>query len=92
MSYRIIVAPAGRRQRGGLRGATHVALVGVLRALAAEPRPRGSSKLVGGSNLWRVRVRVEGRPWRVIYRVDDRRSEIIVLRLVRRDEGTYRRI
>ena len=46
------------------RGAARV--IAALRGLAAEPRPRGASKLVGVEG-YRVRVGV----YRIIYEVDD---------------------
>ncbi len=92
MSYRVILSPAAVRQLGRLRGINQVALSGVIRALADEPRPPGAVRLTGLRNVWRVRVRVDGKPWRVIYRLDEAQREIVVARVVRRDEGTYRSV
>jgi len=39
---------------------------------------------------WRVRIRIDGMPWRIIYRLDGARRESVVTRVARRDEGTYR--
>lgn len=90
MAYRVILAPAAERQFNRLRGASALALRGVLRALGDEPKPRGALKLVGLRNVWRLRVRIDGRPWRVVYRLDEVRREVVVARIVPRDEGTYR--
>jgi mRNA interferase RelE/StbE len=92
MGYRVVLTPAAQRQLERVRGASLSALRGVILALADEPRPPGAAKLAGGTDLWRIRVRVDGRPWRVVYvvRSDDR--EVIVTRDVPRDEGTYRGI
>lgn len=78
------------RQLERLRGSTLVALRGVILGLAEEPRPAGARKLVDG-DLWRVRVRIDGVPWRVLYQIRDRDRMVIVTRVTRRDEATYRR-
>jgi mRNA interferase RelE/StbE len=90
VAYRVILAPAAERQFGRLRGALALALRGVLRALGDEPRPLGALKLAGLRNVWRLRVRIDGRRWRVIYRLDETRQEVVVARVAPRDEGTYR--
>ena len=60
-------------------------LHGPVLALAAEPRPVGSSKLTG-TEFWRVRVG----DLRIVYLVDDASSLVVVLRVARRSESTYR--
>lgn len=87
---RVILSPAARRQLDRIRGAAFLALRGVILALADEPRPRGVAKLSGRSDLWRVRVRIDGEHWRVVYQVDDETRTIVVTRVARRSEGTYR--
>jgi mRNA interferase RelE/StbE len=84
------LAPAADRQLGRLRGITFVALRGVILALRDQPRPPGARKLTGRANLWRVRIRIDGRPWRIVYRIDDQQLTIVVARAAARDEGTYR--
>ncbi len=88
MAYRVIVAPAAERQLGRLRGASALALRGVVMSLQDQPRPRGALKLAGLPNVWRLRVRIDGRPWRVVYRLDEARGEVVVARIAPRDEGT----
>jgi mRNA interferase RelE/StbE len=88
--YRVELTPAAMRQLERLRGPTLVALRGVILGLADEPRPSGARKLTGGMDLWRIRVRIDGVPWRVIYQVRDRERLVVVTRVARRDEGTYR--
>jgi mRNA-degrading endonuclease RelE of RelBE toxin-antitoxin system len=90
MAYRVILAPAAEREYGRLRGVAAVALRGILLALEDDARPRGALKLTGMRNVWRLRVRIDGRPWRVIYRLDETRREVVVARIAPRDEGTYR--
>jgi mRNA interferase RelE/StbE len=84
------MSPAAERQLGQLRGANQIAIRGVILNLATDPRPAGAIKLVGLPNVHRLRVRVDGRPWRVIYRVDDVKRVVVVARVARRDDATYR--
>ena len=65
-------------------------LRGVILNLATEPRPRGASKLHGGAELGRLRVRIDGQSWRIVYLIDDRERSLVIRRTVRRDEGAYR--
>jgi mRNA interferase RelE/StbE len=55
--------------------------------MGIEPRPPGSAKLVG-SDFWRLRVG----DLRVIYAIDDDARLVVVLRVARRSESTYRRL
>ena len=51
------------------------------------PCPVGSVKLAGFVAVWRIRVD----RFRIIYEVDDEERRLMVLRVFRRDERTYRR-
>lgn len=90
MGYRVVIAPAAQRPLERLRGVALVALRGVILGLADEPRPAAAAKLAGRRNLWRIRVRIDGRPWRVVYQLDETERMVIVTRVAPRDEGTYR--
>ena len=90
MTYEVQLKPAVQRQLGRLRGTDYYAARGIVLGLAEDPRPPGSTKLVGTRSTWRVRVRIDGEAWRVIYEIDDAERLVVVARLVRRDEGTYR--
>lgn len=92
MVYRVLLTPAAQRQLDRLRGVAAIALRGVILALANEPRPAGASKLAGKGNLWRLRLRVDGEPWRVVYQLRESERLVIVTRIARRNEGTYRSI
>lgn len=92
MVYRVLLTPAAQPQLDRLRGVAAIALRGVILALVNEPRPVGASKLAGKGNLWRLRLRVDGEPWRVVYQLRERERLVIVTRIARRNEGTYRSI
>lgn len=91
MAYRVRLTPAAARQLRRLRDAEVLALRGVILGLGQDPHPAGSGKLAG-SDLWRVRVRIDGVPWRVVYQVREAEALVIVARVARRDEATYRRL
>ena len=83
--YQVDVAPAAQRQFRHLSPADGARLRGPLLALALDPRPPGSAELEG-TGFWQVRV---GDP-RLVYLVDDRRRLVVVLRVAKRAERTYR--
>jgi mRNA-degrading endonuclease RelE of RelBE toxin-antitoxin system len=90
MGYRVILTPAAQRQLERSRGATLSALRGVILGLADQSVPPGAAKLAGQRDLWRIRLRIDGRPWRVVYQLRSDAREVVVTRVVPRDEGTYR--
>jgi mRNA-degrading endonuclease RelE of RelBE toxin-antitoxin system len=90
LNYRVVLTPAAQRQLGKLRGANLAALRGVILALSVQPCPDGAAKLTSKRNLWRFRLRIDGRAWRVSYQIDDAERLVVITRVVRRDEGTYR--
>jgi mRNA interferase RelE/StbE len=63
----------------------YTAVARAISALEEEPKPRGVKKLAE-SGLWRLRV---GR-YRVVYSIEDKERTIVLVRVVRRAEGTYR--
>jgi mRNA interferase RelE/StbE len=92
VAYRVVLTPAAQRLLDRQRGVAFVALRGVILGLADEPRPPGTVKLAGQRDLWRLRLSIEGRQWRIVFTVDERERSVVVTRIARRDEGTYRRL
>jgi mRNA interferase RelE/StbE len=84
---RVELAPAAQHQLRRLPPGDAARLRGPILALAIDPRPPGAVKLAG-SDVWRLRVG----DLRVIYLVDDAASLVVVLRVARRSESTYRRV
>ncbi len=84
------LTPAVERQLDRLRGPDVAAIRGVILGLADEPKPPGARKLAGSDDLWRIRVRVDQQPWRVVYQLLPNERLIIITQVVRRDEATYR--
>ena len=85
--YRVDLAPAAQRQLRRLPPGVAASLRGPILSLGLEPRPPGALK-IEPSEFWRIRVG----ELRVVYAVDDRRRLVIVLRVARRSESTYRRV
>ena len=88
--YRIEVAPVANRQLEKLKGRIgsqdferlQEAVVG----LAEEPRPQGVRKIKGEERAYRIRVG----NYRVVYEVYENGKFVLILRVVRRSETTYR--
>lgn len=85
--YRVDLSPAAQRQLRRLPPGATAALRGPILALGLDPRPPGPARLAD-SEFWRLRVG----ELRLIYAVDDRDKVVIVLRVARRSESTYRRV
>jgi mRNA interferase RelE/StbE len=85
--YRVELAPAAQRQLRRLPPGDAAALRGPLLALAIDPRPPGVAKVVG-TEFWRLRVGA----LRVIYLVDVPARLVVILRVARRSESTYRTV
>jgi len=84
---RVELSPAARRQLRRLPPGDAARLRGPILALAIEPRPPGAAKLVG-SDFWRLRIA----DLRLIYLIDGAANLVVVLRVARRSESTYRRV
>jgi mRNA interferase RelE/StbE len=84
--YRVDLSPAAQRQLRRLPPGDAARLRGPILALGIEPRPPGSTKLVD-TDIWRVRVG----DLRVLYSIEDPDRLVVVLRVARRSESTYRR-
>ena len=85
--YRVELAPAAQRQLTRLPPGAAASLRGPILALGLEPRPAGAAKLAA-TDLWRIRVG----DLRVIDSIDDAGRLVIVLKVARRSESTYRRV
>jgi mRNA-degrading endonuclease RelE of RelBE toxin-antitoxin system len=51
------------------------------------PRPRGYDKVEGAGGIYRVWV---GRDWRLLYSIDQQRSELVIEAVRKKHESTYR--
>ena len=85
--FRVELAPASQRQLRRLPPGDAARLRGPIQALIFAPRPPGALKLTG-TGFWRLRVG----ELRIIYLIDDEMRLVVILKVARRSESTYRRI
>jgi len=67
--------------------ATFFALVKAMLDLGENPRPRGYDKVEGAGGIYRIWV---GRDWRLLYSIDQERSELVIEAVRKKDKATYR--
>lgn len=87
-SHRVELSPAAQRQARRLAARDARQVQEALRSLVADARPAGSVKLAGFATVWRIRA---GR-LRIIYEIHAEEERLMVLRIARRDERTYRNL
>lgn len=77
LAYSVIFAAAAKRQLAKLPPAAQQRLGAVIALLAQDPRPPGAVKLSGEDGLYRVR----GGDYRAIYRIEDDRLLVLVVKV-----------
>jgi len=85
--YRVELAPSAQRQLRKLPPGVAAYLRGPILALGLDPRPPGATK-IADTAFWRLRVGA----LRVIYVIEEVEGLVVVLRVARRSESTYRRV
>jgi mRNA interferase RelE/StbE len=85
--YRVKLAPAAQRQLSRLPPGATAQLRAPILALGLDPRPSAATKL-SGTEFWRLRVG----PFRIVYSIDAPNRIVVVVRVARRSEATYRRV
>ena len=86
--YRIEYERTARKELASLPRPTQRRVVDAIEDLSNDPRPAGCRKITGTQNGYRIRV---GR-YRVLYEVQDQVLIIVIVRVARRDEATYRNL
>ena len=87
MSYEVKIRSAAQKDLDTIVGQEYAAVAKAISGLEENPRPPKVKKLAE-SGLWRVRVK----KYRVIYTINDTAKEIIVVRVARRSEDTYKKL
>jgi mRNA interferase RelE/StbE len=82
--YEILLRRRAEKQLDRVPYADHPRIVKAIKALDEDPRPHGCQKLV--DDIYRIRVG----DWRVVYKIDDGRQEIVIGKVARRREDTYK--
>jgi len=84
--YRIEYERSARKELAALPRPAQRRVVDAIEALGNDPRPAGSRKIAGTQNGYRIRVG----GYRVLYEVRDQVLIIVIVRVAKRDERTYR--
>lgn len=83
MTYTIEYKKSARKELERLDRETQSRVLDAVDELASAPRPSGVRKIVGGKNVWRIRVG----HYRVIYKIYDERLVVMVVRVAHRKEA-----
>ena len=86
MPYRVELARPAQRDLRRLPPQVQARLAGPIQALSQDPRPPGVRKVQGHEETWRIRIG----SYRVVYDVYDEGELVVVLKVDRRRETTYR--
>ncbi len=74
MTYRIEIDRPAQKALRGLDGSIRSRVIEAIQALAADPRPSGSTKLVG-HDAWRIRVG----DYRIVYEIHDQVLVVLIV-------------
>ena len=82
MAYQVLTSQAARRDLKRIRGPARRRIADAIDDLASDPRPHGYAKLVGDDELYRVRVG----DYRIVYKIEDNRLIVLVVRVGHRKD------
>ena len=85
MSYEVRLRRLAQKGLDALSGRDYAKVDEAITSLGENPRPRRVKKL-DDSGLWRVRVG----QCRIVYALDDKAQIVIIVRVARRKEDTYK--
>ena len=87
-NYIIEILPAGGKDLKKLQNKLpdFNSLISIIDDLSIDPRPIGVRKIKGFDRTFRIRFR----SYRIIYDIHDKDNRIIILRILRRSESTYK--
>lgn len=83
-TYEVTLQPRAERELDKVPRNVFLKIDAVIWALRENPRPFGVKKLEG--DIHRIRVG----DWRIIYAILDQEGRVLILRVVRRTERTYK--
>lgn len=84
MTYQIVILPIAGRELDKVPPDQFHLIDRVIRSFSDSPRPAGIKKL--DRDLYRVRVG----HWRIVYTIQDREKRVVILRVKKRNERTYK--
>jgi len=85
-TYEVLLRRRAEKQLDRVPYADHLRIVQALLALQDEPRPAGCRKLFDA--IYRIHVGA----YRIVYKVDDEKKQVVVGKIARRREDTYKGI
>ncbi len=95
-----VVFPSERVERAFQKSLENIpatyreAIVTAIRSLATNPKPQGNrTKRLTGQLIvsqFTAEYRLRIGPYRVLYDVEDQRKKVMILKLAKRDEHTYK--
>lgn len=86
-AWRVVLSRPAERDLKRLPADAAARLAGPIAALSLAPRPPGCEKVTGSAAL---RIRVGS--MRVVYSIEAEDRTVVILRVARRSESTYRRL
>ena len=85
MSYEVRLRPAAQKESDDLPEPEYERVRKGISALEENPRPPRAKKLAE-SGLWRIRIGQN----RIVYAIDDKAQLVMIVRVARRKEDTYK--
>jgi mRNA interferase RelE/StbE len=85
MSYTVKLRPSAQKDLDGIPAQDYQIIAKAISGLEQNPRPVKTKKLAD-SSLWRIRAG----NYRVVYTIEDSNKVIIIVRIARRKEDTYK--
>jgi mRNA interferase RelE/StbE len=85
MSYTVTFRASADKSLDKMQASLRRRIIAKTESLGQQPRPAASKKLVGGGNLWRLRVG----DWRIVYAIDDTAKRVDI-RIVAHRREVYR--
>jgi len=80
--YNVIIKASAKKELATLPKPIIARLIAAIESLATDPRPNGVRKLTGTQDMYRVRVA----DYRIVYRIEDDRLIIEVVRVAHRKD------
>lgn len=81
--YKVLIEHAVERDLKRLERSAFDKIIPVIKKLKANPRPQGCIKITGSKSDWRIRVG----QYRVIYEIDEKASEVRIMRVSHRKDA-----
>lgn len=80
--YRVFVESNADKDLDTTEKESREKILDILRSLKIDPRPKGTKKLAGAADAWRIRVG----NIRILYEIDDAQKEVRIYRIKKRDK------